>query len=72
MQQKRPLARALGDGEDFELILAVPPTEAETLISSQPLETKLTRIGTFIDRPGLWQAGEPLKPLAAAGYEHGA
>ncbi len=69
---KTPLARALGDGEDFELILAVPPAEAETLISTQPLETKLTRIGTFIDRPGLWQAGEPLKPLAAAGYEHGA
>ena len=67
---KTPLARALGDGEDFELILAAPPAEAETLVATQPLKTKLTKIGTFIDSPGLWQATNPLEPLAVTGYEH--
>lgn len=33
---KTPLAHALGDGEDFELILAVPPGEAERLLTEQP------------------------------------
>lgn len=33
---KSPTEHALGDGEDFELILAVPPAEARTLLSEQP------------------------------------
>ena len=32
-----PLDHALGDGEDFELILAVPPDEAEAMLAEQPL-----------------------------------
>ena len=32
-----PLDHALGDGEDFELILAVPPDEAARMLAQQPL-----------------------------------
>ena len=33
---KTPIEHALGDGEDFELILALPPEEARRLIAEQP------------------------------------
>jgi thiamine-monophosphate kinase len=67
-----PLARALGDGEDFELLLAVPPEEAARLVAEQPLEIQLTIIGSFIDQLGLWQPsleGE-LVPHEPLGYRH--
>jgi len=66
------LDHALGDGEDFELILAVPPDEAERMIAEQPLAVPLTMIGEFIGQPGLWQtnaAGQRL-PLEPRGYQH--
>jgi len=67
-----PLDHALGDGEDFELILAVPPGEARRIISEQPLETPLTIVGEFIAEPGLWRdSGDgERRPLARHGYEH--
>jgi thiamine-monophosphate kinase len=34
---RTPLEHALSDGEDFELLLAVPPDEAEKLLTAQPL-----------------------------------
>jgi thiamine-monophosphate kinase len=67
-----PLDHALSDGEDFELILAVPPAEAERMLSRQPLEVPLTAIGRFVERPGLWLAdrdGE-LQPFEPRGYQH--
>ncbi len=63
---------ALSDGEDFELILAVPPHEAESLLREQPLGTPLTQIGWFTAASGLTQQlpnGEVL-PLSPRGYEH--
>lgn len=67
-----PLDHALGDGEDFELVLAVPAAEAARLLADQPLDVTLTRIGEFISEPGLWQrsADQPRMPLAIRGYEH--
>ena len=67
-----PLDHALGDGEDFELILAVPPREASRLIADQPLSTPLTDIGEFIAEPGLWQIDRAgaRRPLASKGWEH--
>jgi thiamine-monophosphate kinase len=62
--------RALGDGEDFELLLAVPADEAERLIAAQPLATPLTKIGIFIEAQGLWQGTEHFSPLPVTGYEH--
>ena len=67
-----PLDHALGDGEDFELILAVPPGEAERMLADQPLDVPLTSIGHFIPKQGLWQIdaqGRRL-PLSPRGYQH--
>lgn len=67
-----PLDHALGDGEDFELILAAPSAVAKKLLAEQPLETRLTRIGRFTPELGLWQlsADGARSPLAPRGYEH--
>jgi thiamine-monophosphate kinase len=69
---KSPLDHALGDGEDFELILAVPQAEACRLVADQPLEVRVTRIGRCIAEAGLWQrdAAGKRSPLAATGWEH--
>ena len=64
------LQRALGDGEDFELLLAAPPERAASLLATQPLAVPLTRIGTFTERAGLWREAEKWIPLSATGYEH--
>ncbi|MCH8045930.1 MAG: thiamine-phosphate kinase [Planctomycetes bacterium] len=67
-----PLDHALGDGEDFELILAVAPPEAERMIAEQPIDAPLTRIGHFVETPGLWQidpAGNQ-RPVTPRGWEH--
>jgi thiamine-monophosphate kinase len=68
-----PCEHALGDGEDFELILAVPPEEAKRLLADQPLNVPLTRIGSFIAEAGLYsaEADERRRPLPPRGYEHG-
>jgi thiamine-monophosphate kinase len=66
------LDHALSDGEDFELILAASPEEAERMLDQQPLAVPITRIGQMIERPGLWQlsADGLLEPLAPRGFEH--
>lgn len=67
-----PVQHALGDGEDFELLLTLPATEARRLLRDQPLAIRLTEIGEMIPEPGLWQqdpAGNR-QPLAATGFEH--
>jgi thiamine-monophosphate kinase len=66
------LRHALGDGEDFELLLAVPPAEAERMLADQPLTVSLRCIGEFVGEPGLWSAdanGQRV-PLAPLGYQH--
>ena len=67
-----PLDHALGDGEDFELILAVAPEEAERMIAEQPLEVGLTSVGRFVAESGLWlaDANGGQRTLAARGYQH--
>jgi len=69
---RTPLEHALGDGEDFELLLAVPPAEARRMLAEQPLGVPLTEIGQFTAEPGLWQrtAGGPVRPLTPSGWEH--
>ena len=67
------LEHALGDGEDFELVLAVPQKVAEQLLLEQPLGVSLTRIGELVSDAGLWQlrADGGRLPLAPHGFEHG-
>ncbi|MCS7236820.1 MAG: thiamine-phosphate kinase [Thermoguttaceae bacterium] len=70
--QKSALEHALSDGEDFELILAVPPEEIPRLLADKKVGTPLTAIGCFVARKGLWQRnGEDRKPITPAGYVHG-
>lgn len=66
------LEHALADGEDFELIMALPPSEAERLVADQPLDIPLTVIGSLVTQPGLWQQTdrETPRPLVPRGYEH--
>ena len=67
-----PLDHALSDGEDFELLLAVPPEEAKRMLKVQPLNIPLTAIGEFQSAPGLRQinAAGRCQPLEPRGYEH--
>jgi thiamine-monophosphate kinase len=67
-----PLDHALGDGEDFELVLAVPPEEADRMLAERPLTIPLTVIGEFVPERGLWQADAAGRrsPLTPRGYQH--
>jgi thiamine-monophosphate kinase len=67
-----PLEHALSDGEDFELVLAMPPHEAQRAIAEQPVGVPLCDIGEFIDKPGLWieDAEGVRRPLSPKGWEH--
>jgi thiamine-monophosphate kinase len=67
------LERALSDGEDFELILAVPADSAERMLACQPFEhVMLNDIGEFVTQPGLSQRNQngEILPLRPVGYEH--
>jgi thiamine-monophosphate kinase len=71
-ESKSALDRALSDGEDFELLLAVPREVAKTLKRAPPFELPLTEIGEFASGAGIWRR----KPdggraaLEVEGYEH--
>ncbi len=65
------IEHALGDGEDFELILAMDAGEFSEMVAAKP-NMSLHRIGTFIGRTGLWSrtAGD-MKRLSPSGFVHG-
>jgi thiamine-monophosphate kinase len=66
-----PLEHALGDGEDFELVFALAPAEARSLLQAQPVPgITLAHIGECVDQ-GLWLEQEGARrPLEPRGYEH--
>jgi len=73
-EQGTALDHALGDGEDFELLLAVPEEEAWRMLDQQPLAgVPVTCIGRFVEEAGLWtQDTSGLRtPLAPRGFLHG-
>jgi thiamine-monophosphate kinase len=67
-----PLDHALSDGEDFELLLAVPADEAQRILRDQPLSVPVASIGQFVPQTGLWQVDRDgrRRPLEPRGYEH--
>lgn len=70
---RSPLLHALGDGEDFELILTVAPADGVRLQTLGSAITRLTRIGEITATPGL-QLRRPdgrLTPLEGTGWKHG-
>jgi thiamine-monophosphate kinase len=66
------LEHALGDGEDFELLLAVPPDAATAILRDQPLDCLITHIGELTAEQGVWQqtADGQRRPLEPAGWTH--
>ncbi len=73
-QTGRPaLTHALADGEDFELLTAVPADEAARLIATPPEGVAVTKIGEFTESAGVWlrAADGSETPLSAAGWVHG-
>jgi thiamine-monophosphate kinase len=69
---RSPLDHALNDGEDFELCLVVPPDAADQLLQTPPAPAVVHRVGTIVDRPGLWfrAADDTLSPIAPRGFDH--
>lgn len=67
-----PLDHALSDGEDFELLMAVPPDVAAKLLHDTQTAIRLTDVGEFIAERGLFarQSDGSLTPLAPRGYLH--
>ena len=56
-------------GEDFELLLAVPPGETRRMLAEQTAAVPLTDIGEFVAEPGLWLSGDQTgrRPLSPRG-----
>jgi thiamine-monophosphate kinase len=69
---RRPLDHALADGEDFELVFAVSPEQAQQLLRTQPIPgVTLAHIGACVES-GLWLEEEVRRqPLEPRGYVHG-
>ncbi|HJZ54051.1 MAG TPA: AIR synthase-related protein, partial [Gemmataceae bacterium] len=66
-----PLRHALGDGEDFELVFTVSPTDGERLLRDQPVPgIALSKIGECVEA-GLWlEEGGRRRPLEPTGWVH--
>ena len=65
------LEHAIGDGEDFELLMAVDPARIDHL-PSEIDGVPLTVIGTFVSRTGLWSRSKGrIEQLQPRGYVHG-
>jgi thiamine-monophosphate kinase len=68
---RKGLDHALGDGEDFELILALAPDDWER-VREECRHLGLVCVGRFIGRTGLWSLGpRGLQRMLASGYIHG-
>ena len=58
--------QALTQGEDYELLFAVPPSQARRLCKNWPFSTRLTEIGVCLPP----RAGFHTDGLALQGYDH--
>ena len=70
---RSPLEHALSDGEDFELIFTVSPSDGERLLKNPPCAAPLSKIGEIA--PGneykLKATSGELTELKKAGWKHG-
>ncbi len=66
------LHHALGDGQDFELLVAAAPDVAQAMLRDRPVECEIAHVGELIAEPGLWQqtAGGKRIPLEEIGWRH--
>ncbi len=67
---KTPAEHALGDGEDFELLMAVAESDLHKLTELVG-QSQCHRVGTFTSRTGLWaREGSRIRQLPVTGYVH--
>jgi thiamine-monophosphate kinase len=65
------LQHALSDGQDFELLLAVNPKSAQSILHDKPVDCAITHVGELIADPGLWQIANGVRtPLEPTGWRH--
>jgi thiamine-monophosphate kinase len=66
------LEHALGDGQDFELLLSIAPDIAQEILRDRPVDCRISHVGELIERPGLWQKnrGMEVAPLQVSGWQH--
>lgn len=70
---RSPLQHALGDGEDFELLLAIPADEASRLLAESNRPVELYPIGRLVAESGLWGVdSNGRRAIPPTGYLHGA
>ncbi len=66
-----PLQAALTDGEDYELLVAMDPADADRLLTECPFDVPVSRIGTLTEaREVVLVDGEARRPLDPEGWEH--
>lgn len=69
---KSGIEHALGDGEDFELLLAVDPNSFDQFQQSLEGVCHPFICGTFTSRTGLWSNSDgKIQQLSSTGYVHG-
>ena len=68
-----PLAHALCDGEDFELLFTVSPADGRKLLEQPPFATRLSKIGDVTAAAGcqLRTTTGHLEALPPRGWQHG-
>jgi thiamine-monophosphate kinase len=66
------LHHALSDGQDFELLFAVPPAVAKEILGERPVDCPLAHIGELLAEVGLWRKTPDGKkiPLEEIGWRH--
>jgi thiamine-monophosphate kinase len=68
---KQPIEHALGDGEDFELLVAIAPASYDRLVELVGADEAIV-CGEVTSRTGLWvRDGARLSQLSTSGYVHG-
>lgn len=66
------LVKALGDGEDFELLFTIARQDEPKLLSQWDLPARISRIGMVTPPPEVWlrTADGTLQPLPKLGWSH--
>jgi thiamine-monophosphate kinase len=65
------LHHALSDGQDFELLIAVDPKSAQTMLRDRPIACEITHVGELVKEKGLWQLSDGTRrTLEATGWRH--
>jgi thiamine-monophosphate kinase len=71
-RESAALAHALGDGQDFELLVATPPDVAQCILNDKPVNCTISHVGQLTAESGLWQqrSDGSRQPLEATGWRH--